>query len=234
MKFAFFSMLGIACAQCGLDRPQMGTMVDHSGAARPVFGVAASVTLGDPALTGVISSACSDSWCIFKTANSIVVAGQTLPAPAGAALFAIDGMTAAIYFPASGQIARYQNGQLAPAAVQIEGEVMGLLSTSGTMQFAVRRNESIWIVDQQDNAIDSIPAFKGPVMLLPAGVLYTSGDQVILRRADASQVSFSAPGAKSFSALATNYVQIHAAGMSYALRIDAGRERIFELPEPAQ
>ena len=233
MRLAFLFTCGLVWAQNALERPQIGVMIDASGTARGVYGVSASVTLGDPMLSGVLSSACSDSWCIFKTADAVVVNGQPVPAPAGPAIFAIDGANAAIYFPGAKQLAIWQNGQLTPVETKIDGQVVGLRSDAGVVQFAVRRRESTWIVDETGAIVNAIAGATGPVMLLANGILYADGDQVVLRRVDASELRFDAPGALSFSGLGLNYVQIRTRGSSFALRVDAGHERIFELPEPA-
>ncbi len=232
MRLAFLFACGIAWAQTALDRPQMGVMVDPSGNARAVFGVSGSVTLGDPMLSGVLSAACSD-WCIFKTADALVVNSQSVPAPAGPAILAIDGANAVIYFPGTRQLAIWQNGQLTPVEASIDGQVVGLRSSAGVIEFAVRRRESTWIVDRNGAIVDAIAGATGPVMLLASGILYTDGDQVVLRRADASELRFDAPGAQAFSALGANYVQIRTRASSFVLRVDAGHERIFDLPEPA-
>ncbi len=231
MKTIFLLTSGWIWGQ-SVNQPQMGVMVDSGANARAVFGVSASVTLGDPILGGVISSACSD-WCIYKTASAVVVAGQPVAAPAGAAIFAIDGSTAAMYFIAVKQLALWQNGQLTLADVPVDGDVVGLRSSAGMIEFAIRRRESTWVVNAQGAIVDFIPGASGPVMLLANGILYVDGDDVVLRRPDATEVRFAAPGAQWFSALGANYVQIRANGFSYGLRVDAGHERIFELPEPA-
>jgi hypothetical protein len=209
-------------------------MVDGLAHARPVFGVSASVTLGDAFAGAVMASACSDSWCILKTRDAIVAGGVSTKAPPGPALLAIDGATALMYFPRFHMLARWRDGALEPVAMNVTGTIVGLRSTAGVAQFAVRRNGLTWIIDADNHAIDSIPSASGPVILLPSATIYTDGGDVVLRRADASELRFSAPGAQSFLAMAANYVQIRAGQSSYALRIDAGQERIFELPEPAR
>src|ERR1700756_1498378 len=50
-----------AWAQFGwtqVEQPALGVMLDSKGAARPVFGVAASVTLGNGLAGGVVSMGC--------------------------------------------------------------------------------------------------------------------------------------------------------------------------------
>lgn len=235
MKILLFVVGAVVFAQSALNRPQLGVMVDSAGNARPLFGVAASVTAGDPVAQGVISSACAAGGCVLKMANALVAGGQTVAAPDGRALIALDGSGALIYFPGTGELARFQNGQLKAVESHIRGEIIGLRSSAGVAQFAVERSGTAWIVDQFDRALDSLPGYSsGPVMLFAGGEIYLSGRGVVLRRTDQSQIEFAAPGAAWFSAAAANYVQVHAGRRSYAVRTDPGREQIFELPEPAQ
>jgi hypothetical protein len=107
--FFLFAMAGWA----QIERPQLGLMLDSNGAVRPVYGTAASATLGDPVLTGVLSFGCSAQVRLFKTEAAIVASdGTSAPAPAGTAIFSIDGTSAHIYFPDNQQWARWHDGQL--------------------------------------------------------------------------------------------------------------------------
>jgi hypothetical protein len=226
-------MCGVACAQSGgIAQSQMGVMVDGHQRARPVFGVSASVTLGDPMVSGVLASACSDSLCVLKTFDSIVADGVQTKSLPGTALLAIDGQTVLLYFPELETLERWQAGQIEPVALNVTGNIVALRSTAGVAQFAVQRNGATWIVDAAGQAIDSLPASSGPVMLPPTGAIYTDGENVVLRRSDGSELRFPVPGAESISPMANNYVQIRAGRMSYGLRIDFGHERMFQLPEP--
>lgn len=231
MKTLF--LLGtIAWAQ-SLQAPQVGLMIDSEGHARPVFGVAASVTVAAPTASGVLTSACANGFCVLKTAVSIFAGGVESTAP-GPAMVVIDGASALIYFPESRRLVRWQAGSLGPVPFDVDGEIVGLRSVAGAMQFAVRRGGVTWIEDSSENALDSLPAPSGPVLLLPNAAIYTDGEQIVLRRFDGSELRFDAPGAQSMLAMEANYVEVRAGKVSYALRVDPGHERIFELPEPTQ
>jgi hypothetical protein len=209
-------------------------MVDRSGNARPVFGISASVTIGDPVASGVVSSACSGTVCLFKTAQTIISGTQTSAAPAGPAEFAIDGATALIYFPHTGELDQWADGHLTPVEFRIDGVIAAMRSVSGVAQFAVRRRGGTWIVNEQDQVIGSIPAATGPVLLLNDGVLYTQREQVVLRRTDGSEMRFSVAKPVQFAPLSDSYIQIRTPGASFALRIDPGHENLFQLPEVEQ
>jgi len=107
----FFLFAVLLCAQ--IERPQLGLMLDANGAMRPVYGAAASATLGDPILTGVLSFGCSPQICLFKTDTAIIASdGTSATAPTGTAIFAIHGASAYIYFSDTQQWARWRDGQL--------------------------------------------------------------------------------------------------------------------------
>lgn len=112
MKIAIFLFLAVA-GWAQIERPQLGLMLDANGAVRPVYGAAASATLGDPVLTGVLSFGCSAQVCLFKTGTAIIASDSTsVAAPTGMAIFAMHGGTARIYFPDTQQWARWHDGQL--------------------------------------------------------------------------------------------------------------------------
>ena len=126
--FFLFAVLGWA----QIERPQLGLMLDATGAVRPVYGTAASATLGDPVLTGVLSFGCSAQVCLFKTEAAIIASdGTSTAAPTGTAIFTMEGASAYIYFPDTQQRARWQDGQLewiefAPDEAVPTGTVMPL------------------------------------------------------------------------------------------------------------
>jgi hypothetical protein len=223
----------IALAQSGLNSPRLGMMLDTAGHARPVFGISGSVTLGDSEKSGVVSLACSRQLCLFKTETAIV-SNESADAPTGPALFAFAGNTASIYFPSTRAFAEWKDGALAPLAIDVPGEILSLrIRPNGNMEFAVRRNAQTWIVDAQDQILDSIPAGAGPVILLDDGVIYTSSKEVILRRDPGSEIRFPVHAAASFSAMGEGFVQVRTRRATYAIRTTRRYERIFQLPEPS-
>jgi hypothetical protein len=208
-------------------------MLDGTGRIRPLFGIAGSFTLGDPEGHDVISSACARALCLVKTRTAIVADGREIEAPMGPAIFAFDADTTAwIYFPLVRQLARLEAGRLDAVPLKVSGEILSMRA-AGTLEFAVRRPEGIWVVDGRNRVLDAIPASAGPVLLLRDGVLYASSSEITLRRQDASEIRFAVEGAESFSTLGEGYVQVRAGRTSYVVRTTRGRERMFQLPEPA-
>ena len=68
-------------------------------------------------------------------------------------------------------------------------------------------------------------SFLAVLLLLPvcAYLGYSAG----------AKINYTYLRSKSFSSLGAGYVQIRAEGSTYALRVDAGHEQLFVLPEPA-
>ncbi|HEV8147883.1 MAG TPA: hypothetical protein VGP79_15950 [Bryobacteraceae bacterium] len=240
MRIALLLLLIAASsfAQSGLDTPRLGMMLDRDGALRPVQGVAASVTLGDPVLRDAVSFYCGRERCLVKTAQAIVDGDRSAEAPLGNAVFG-DSL---VYFFETKQLARWNEGKIEPVllASPIEGDVLSLrASGEDAVDFAVRRDAGISILrvrisDGQVELLDAFPPATGPVMLLRDGILLATPEELILRRGDGFEKRFGVPGAERMFALGENLVQIVTPGGIFALRVERGRELLFQLPETAQ
>ncbi len=223
MRLIFFFAV---CASAQMEQPRIGTMLDSSSLARPVFGVAASATAGG-ALGRFLSIACSSGACAAKTAHEIVswsAAGrQSIPAPKGPAIFAFDRDSILVY--SNHKLIRWRGGAVEPVPLNITGEVLSMRGPD----FAVRRDDGTWIVQDGDIAVAAIPEATGPVMLLDGAVLFAANDETVLRRAD-GDVRFPVR-ANAFIAMSDAYVEIRSGSLNYALRIEPRREKLFVLPE---
>lgn len=233
----FFSLALPACAQQGLTAPTAGFIVDHSGALRTVTGITQSFLVGDALRTGVLSAACTRSWCLAKTATSLFATQNPddvgTSAPAGPALFSLHNQSALIYLPAVHQFAHFEDSQLQLLDWSVEGEVLALRSTREGPQFAVRRADGVWIVALDGSIETSLPTGTTTVLLMEGMTLYSLPNSVVLRRADGSEVSFDLTGTISLSQIGENYIQVSTPGATYALRTDLGREQLSLLPELA-
>ena len=239
--FIALALCGCAWAQSGVQRPQLGKMLDANGAVRTVYGIAASVTLGDAEIATVLSSGCSNTLCLAKTGDGIVSASGIAPAPAGPALFAFDGATAYVWFPESRQWAQWSNGALNPLhdcrgsiAEWNPGshggdEVLSIGATADAVQFAVRRPNGIWIVNQDGSVAGALPRAAGAVMLIPGGAVYATRTGIAIH-----DLEIPLEGVSAFSWMSASYLEVRARGVNYALRIDPGRETLFQLPGVGQ
>ncbi len=223
-----FALAATTFAQ--IQQPQLGVMLAADHSARPVYGVTSSVTIGDPAATGVLSIGCSKLLCLMKTESSILSPTGVAAAPSGPALFSFDGNSGLIYFPATHQLMRWNTDQLTPVELELAGEILAV----GKTTFAIRNAAGTWIVAPDNTILQSLRGATGPVLLLDSGVLFATPTELILRRPDGSELQFAVDQVESLSWLGQNYVQARTRGSSYAVRIDPGHERMFLLPEPAQ
>jgi hypothetical protein len=237
MKIAM--LLAAACcvrAQSGLNRPALGQMIDRQNSLRPVYGVGGSFRVEGPTAEGVLSTGCAGTLCVAKTESAVVSGSTVTPAPAGAAIIAVDATGATIYFPSTQQFGRWQNGALSMLNLSVYGTVLSLGSGSSGLMIAVERSGIVWIVAAADGSIlDSLPPGAGAVLLIPNGVVYATSAALILRRPDGSELSFpiqGVQGVEDLFALGDGYVEGRAGGILYALRTIAGREQLFQLPQP--
>jgi hypothetical protein len=216
---------GCAWAQSGIEVPAVGAIVDSAGAFRQVQGVAGSFWLGPATVPGVLSAACSERICLAKTDLKILSPTGETDAPPGPAIFGLNGNEAIAYFPESGVIARWHDDILEPLDWMVDGEVLSVT----LKEIAVRRDGQVWIVRSDGSVIDSIPDASGPVLLLPKGVLFATKDEIVLRQ-DRREIRFELTGAESITAMGPHYAMVRAGHAIYALRIEAGREALYQLP----
>jgi hypothetical protein len=208
-----------AQAQSGIDVPAPGVIVDSSGSLRAVEGVAGSFLLGPAVASGVLSAACSEQLCLAKTASKILSATGEADAPPGPAIFGWDGDSAVVYFPQSQTLERWRQDALQPLDQPIEDEVLSIRVRDENIQLALRRD---WSAQT-----------SGPVLFLPQDVLLATDDQLILRHPDGSEMHFDLAGAETISSMGAHYAAIRAGEFTFLLRLDPGREQLFQLPGSA-
>jgi hypothetical protein len=66
-------------------------------------------------------------------------------------------------------------------------------------------------------------------MLIPGGVVYATRSEIVI-----GDVRLALDGVTSFSWMSQSYLQVRAGGVDYSLRIDPGRETLFQLPGGSQ
>lgn len=179
-RFVLFLVLGFAPATVAqIERPRLGLALDGSGELRPVLGIAASATFGDPVASGVVAFACAKASCVAKTDTSIVSlpgshaddSARVSEAPESRALIALDAAGAFVYFESTGTTARWTAAAEAEGATQLEsvafdpsGELLAIRSTrdSGAdgFDYAVMREGLVWIehFSIDDHSITAIGA----------------------------------------------------------------------------
>lgn len=208
----FLIVVCVASAFAQVEQPRLGTMLTRQGDARVVSGVAGSVTVGDAVASGIVAMGCSQTGCLSLTEP---------------ALISFDESGALVYFIETRLLARWQSVVYTPVAFDVTGEILAIRSGL----FAVRRRGGVWVVRDGDQIVQALPRSTRAVILLANGVLFATAGEVILRRADGTEQRFPIEQVRSLSWLNDNYVQARARDASYAIRIDLGHERAFQLPE---
>jgi hypothetical protein len=128
---AFALCLAAAFAQPAVQTPRAGCLLGADGSLRPVHGIVGALLAGAPAVSDVVSAACSDSLALVKTAASLEVRDGGLKllarwdAPSGAALFALPraGQAGFAYFPSTGALV--QVGTQSPPRAVLDSQSLG-------------------------------------------------------------------------------------------------------------
>ena len=235
MKFALGIVVsvGLALAQSGIEVPAIGAIVDSSGALKQVQGVAGSFWFGPARVVDVLSAACSERLCLAKTDGQILSPTGSVNAPAGPAIFGLNGGVngdqAIVFFSSSRTFARWHDDTLDPLDWVVDGEILSIRLRGGETEIAVRRDREVSIVHPDGSVVASIPEASGPVLLLPNGVLFATTDEIVLQQDD-SEVRFELTGAESITAMGPHFTAIRVGGAIYALRTEPDRESLFLLP----
>ena len=248
---AFFATLAAALA--GLAPPQIGFAQDSVNSLRPVYGVAGNFVLGDAAADGVVAAAFSGLYGLLKTDSSVLATdrlGQVLAsfdAEAGPALFAFssNGAPAFVYLSESGTLLQWRNGAFARVfldSAALAGPVAAIAAPDlDHAEFFVQRESDLWDVriSLDNGQVDSQSVLAGitaPLLALPSrDFVYSDSSGLILRRADASEIHIAAhlPERFSLQQMGEEWLQIRDLddGHSLAVRIAAGKESSYQLPD---
>ncbi|MDQ2946023.1 MAG: hypothetical protein M3Y27_08795 [Acidobacteriota bacterium] len=236
--------------QPAITPPQLGWVRDANSGLRPVTGIAANFIVGDCVTDGVISSAFSGSFGIVKTDASLSVLdrdGQTLfrmDADSGPALFAFsdDGAPAFVYLAQSQTLLKWNPDRLEPALFNLDSldlpnnPVQAIASPSqDRAAIVVKRPDGLWLVDLDLGTQTLLPGIEGPVLLRNDGSLLYAGPQgLMLRQADRSEQPFEGSIAvATFELMSQDWVHITERDSSrhFAIRLESGREQLYQLPE---
>jgi hypothetical protein len=224
MKLFLFFCLG-ANAWAQIEQPSIGVMLDENGRARRVIGAPAAAALSDPLFAqAVVSLACSDQLCLAKTETALVdSAGTSVDAPPGAALIALVGNNAYIYFVETRQFAIWSAGRLRQVEVA-DTDVLAIRATANGFDSAIARDDGIWLGSQNLGKANSI--------FLPdsGGALLAVNGQVRLLRSDGTEADFALPGAAGFVRMSDRYIEVITDSGMWALDTQPGLEQIFLLP----
>jgi hypothetical protein len=234
----FLFLLLSACAWAQIEHPSIGVMLDENGHARPVIGAPAAAALGEPLFDRVVVSlACSDQVCLAKTESALVSSsGDTVEAPPGAAIIgfdpALDGAAAYVYFVETRQLARWSAGRLDPVDFAPGGDVLSLRATADGFEYAVARDDGIWIGNQNLGPANAILLLDG------GGALLAADGHVRLLRPDGTELDFAVARVEGFIGgflrMSDRSVQVITDSGMWMLDIELGREQLLLLPGVSQ
>jgi len=235
LVFLLISLFTSQSLWAQIEQPWTGVMLDAEGSARPVIGPPGAAVLGTPVFKeAAISLACSERLCLAKTETALTSStGETWDTPPGAALIVFNGDGAYIYFVETRQLAAWNSGGgLRPIDFTPDGDVLSLRATPDGFDYALAREDGIWVGDRNLGVATSI-------LLLDSGGALLAGDGMVrLLQPDGTELDFAVTGSESFVGgfvrMSLNYVQVVTATGMWALDVEPGREQLFLLPgQPA-
>lgn len=260
--FLFFLLLhgaAISYAQSPLDRPRIGYLVDRGGALRPLYGTAANFILGEALFSGNVSCASSAAEALVKTPEEVILVGANgetknrWAAPAGDALFAfhVDGAPALVFYLDGPSLMRVVEDRLEGVPLDMDrlgGAIVAIAAPDdASALLAVARGEEVWLVSISTESGEVtgerlLAGVTGRVHLTADGsVLYTENGDLVWRGGDGAEKRFTLGAeVRSFASFGSGWVAAWAQHTGaeeptlYGLRLDAGREGLYQLPEVAQ
>lgn len=250
-------LAGVATAQSGLTRPQVGFMQDAANSFRPVYGIAGNFLPGDAVTGKVVSAAYSGSYGLVKTSSAIIVTDRTGSILAsyseldGPALFAFthSGEPALAFMPAANTLLAWDGATFNPAPFDPTTLAASVVLSIGEPHpghaaMIVQRADGLWDVRVQlaTGAIDSqaaIPGITGPVLMLANDELvYSDVNGIVLRSSDRTELHINAqlPATFALQQMGDGWIQLRDLGSSrqFAIRITRNREQYYQLPEGGQ
>ncbi|MCL5742451.1 MAG: hypothetical protein M1541_00790 [Acidobacteria bacterium] len=215
--------------------------------------------MGEALFGDNLSGASSNRIALVKTPNEVLLAGpegdvkQRWAAPGGDALFAFhaDSTPALVFFPEGSSLARVMEDRLEVVPVdtgRLGGTIVSVAAPDHENAYlAVQRSEGTWLLkistgngDVLDERL--LAGVAGRVHLLgDGGVLRGENGDLVWRAADGVERRFPlAAEVVSYAPLGTAWIAIAArhegaGGLTrYGLRLEAGREGLYQLPEVAR
>jgi hypothetical protein len=201
-----------------------------------------------PSIAGkIISQAFSGSLGLLKTESTLAAFDgrgrmlATTDAAAGPALFAfsLDGLRALAYVPSSKTLLELKAGQLATMPFHPElGTVLAIsLPNTFEVSLIVQRLDEIWEIGSASQR--ALVGVTAPVLALASGELvFSDANGIVLRKPDNSEIHIAAnlPAKFSLQQMDGDWVQLSdlATARRFAIRVAAGREAFYQLPEARQ
>ncbi len=226
----FFFLASAFCkGQSSLGIPCLGKLVDRAGFLRELCGVSGSLLLSTAASEPVISAGFSRSGGFVKKALALQVLDGALvweaSASTGPALFAFGskGEPRFAYLVDSKELLEWTGQFMRPLEFTPQGEVLSIATNSSGGWSAIVRRENLVAIVTSTSVADLVRSAESALLLDGSrSLLFVEG---ILRFAEKSFPLAEAPSVMEW----INEDWIHLGG--WVLRITAGKEALFQLPE---
>lgn len=254
---AIFTLAAAACAQTAITPPQAGFLQDSGGSFRPVLGIAGNFLMGAPAYGAVVTAAFSGSFGLVKTDTAIVATDNqgraiaTMDAPAGPALLAFqsDGAPGYAYLPGAHLLFEWTGTgfQMVPfnSALFPAGAARAIFAPDAAhVGVLVERVDGlkdvrILLATGDADSEAAIAGVRGPALFLSSGELvYTDMNGLVVRNPDGAEAHILGQISRHcrLAQMGAGWVEVadSSTGSQYAVRVTAGREGFYALPEVSQ
>jgi hypothetical protein len=244
-------------AQSAIAPPQLGFVEDAAHALRPLYGMAGSFVLGPSVAAGVVSEAFSGTLGLLKTESALVAfdsEGKPLGSVSvggGPAFFAFspNGSAALAYIVSDSALVSWRGSAFETCSFGRQGtrtdHVLAIaLPNPAEASLIVERGDTLWrqqipLVARGTFSQSALIGVRAPLLELPTGdLVYSDDDGIVVRRPDASEAHIAASLPRSFSLQQMNQAWAQLADLAssarFAIRVTAGHEGYYRLPESGQ
>jgi len=220
--------LGAFAQTEGISNAPLGYLVTQSQELRPVYGVAASFTLGDPVAGGVLSASFSGRCLVWKTGNELFSSCEgeqtrRQSSPGGRALIAFggDGRPKAVYFPEQ-ELWRGFGEEHTWYKLSLPGTVLSIaLPDQATLRILEERDGVFWL---SDFALAGGEKRKEEALTLAAPVIMD-------RRGRVASFAHTLGGSPALDWLGEEWIVVRTPGEAGRAFAPGHPERVYLLPE---
>jgi hypothetical protein len=92
------------------------------------------------------------------------------------------------------------------------------------------RGETIFVVRADGATLEILPPGATRALLVAAGLVYATDQELVLRREDRRELRWMLPGVTALRAMSAEYAQVSTANGEYALRLEPGLEALYRMP----
>jgi len=229
-----------------LDVPRIGYLAEPGGALRPLAGIGGNFLLGEPVAHEVRAAVFAGRFGLVHASDRLVLVGPSLEPLAslsGLSEQALLAVSSALplgvaWLPERGELCRlgpYRDASPNCFPLSVDGAVRAAGVTSEeSAALAVERNRALWLmlVDLEKRRTVREMHLAGiapPVALLGEDILFCLDGELVVRRADGSEIRSPSPvAAPEFEPVGRGWVSLRdAAGARWIVRVSEERLEVF-------